>query len=266
MDPMQEQYTNRYSALAQRSNMKSCHTVEEGSPKQDQIPARNASGRYFLQATNEGSIEQARSRNVYPGEESYADALRKKHVLNGQQIQQQQQQIQYQQQPVERWQGSNFPENGGQTRNQNSRTGRQKPSVTIIGDSMLRNVKKKDINDEAKNVRCYVKSFSGAKVEDMKSHLQPTINLKPDGIIMIFGTNNLRTDDPKEIAENMIELAKSTACQIEHVAVGGIVTRADSFFLDNKRKEVNLILEDHLAKVGIPYINQDNIKHNRLDN
>ena len=64
--------------------------------------------------------------------------------------------------------------------------------MTIIGDSILRNVKKKDINDEVKNVRCYVKSFSGAKVEDMESYLPPTINLKPDGIVFMFGTNNLR--------------------------------------------------------------------------
>eukprot|EP00794_Sanderia_malayensis_P010192 gene10192-11239_t len=89
---------------------------------------------------------------------------------------------------------------------------------------MLRNVKKKDVSDEAKSVRCYVKSFPGAKVEDMKSYLQPTINLKPDGIIMMFGTNNLGNDDPKEIAGNIIELAKSTARQIEHVAVGESVS------------------------------------------
>ena len=59
--------------------------------------------------------------------------------------------------------------------------------MTIIGDSMLRSVKKKDIKDEVKNVRCYIKSFSGAKVEDMESYLQPTINLKPDGIVFMLG-------------------------------------------------------------------------------
>ena len=263
-DPMQEQYKNRYSALAQRSNLQAWNTFEEGGPKRDQTQPSNTFGGYSLiQASNEGSIEK-RPPNVYQGEASYADALRKKPALNEQQFQQRKQ-IQNQQQPAERWQGSNFPESDGQTRNQNARIGHQKPSVTIIGDSVLGNVKKKDINDEAKNVRCYVKSFPGAKVEDMKSYLQPTINLKPDGIIMMFGTNNLRTDDPKEIAGNIIEMAKSTARQIEHVAVGGIVTRADSFHLDNKRKEVNLILEEHLAQVGIPYISQDNIKHSHLD-
>ena len=51
----------------------------------------------------------------------------------------------------------------------------------------------------------------------------------------MFGTNNLRTDSPKQIAENTIGLAKTTASQIEHVAVSGIVTRADSLQLNNKR-------------------------------
>ena len=93
----------------------------------------------------------------------------------------------------------------GRKRDLNVKSGWQKPSVTIIGDSMLRNVKKKDINDEVKNVRCYIKSFSGAKVEDMESYSQPTINLKPDGIDFMFGTNNLRTDSPKQIAENIMD-------------------------------------------------------------
>ena len=137
--------------------------------------------------------------------------------------------------------------------------------MTIISDSMLQNVKKKDINDEVKNVRCYVESFSGAKVEDMESYLQPTINLKSDGIVFIFGTNNLITDSPKQIAENIIGLAETTASQIEHVAVSGIVTRADSFQLDDKRKELNTILEEKLTRIGIPYINQDNMEHSHLD-
>ena len=152
-----------------------------------------------------------------------------------------------------------------QKRNRKVKSSWQKPCVTIIADSMLRNVKKKDINDEARNARCYVKSFSGAKVEDMKSYLQPTIKLKPDGIVFMVGTNNLRTDSPKQIAGNIIELAKTTASQIEHVAVSGIVTRADSHQLDNKRKGLNSILEKQLARIGIPYINQDNMNHSHLD-
>ena len=60
-------------------------------------------------------------------------------------------------------------------------------------------------------------------------------------------------------------MTKTTASQIEHVAVSGIVTRADSFQLDNKRKEVHSILEEKLTRIGIPYINQDTMKHSHLD-
>lgn len=69
----------------------------------------------------------------------------------------------------------------------------------------------------------------------MESYLQPTINMKPDGIVFMFGMNKLRTDSSKQIAENIIKLAKSIASQFEHVAVSGIVMRADSFILRERR-------------------------------
>ena len=40
----------------------------------------------------------------------------------------------------------------------------------------------------------------------MVSYLNPLINRKPDHILLHVGTNNLATDSPQEIAENIVAL------------------------------------------------------------
>ena len=45
-----------------------------------------------------------------------------------------------------------------------------------------------------------VKHFSGAKTKDMKSYVIPTVEQKPDNIILHTGTNDVKTiDTPEEI-------------------------------------------------------------------
>ena len=45
-----------------------------------------------------------------------------------------------------------------------------------------------------------LKHFNGAKAKDMKSYVIPTVEKKPDNIILNIGTNNLENiDTPEEI-------------------------------------------------------------------
>ena len=54
----------------------------------------------------------------------------------------------------------------------------------------------------------YVKSYSGANVNDMKSHVVPALNRAPQKIILHCGTNDLASkQNPAEIANNIVELA-----------------------------------------------------------
>ena len=60
----------------------------------------------------------------------------------------------------------------------------------------------------SRNKTVKVNSFPGATTEDMASYLNPLINRKPDHILLRVGTNNLATDSPQEIAENIVALTK----------------------------------------------------------
>ena len=53
-----------------------------------------------------------------------------------------------------------------------------------------------------------VKYFSGAKTKDIKSYVIPTVEQKPDNIILHTGTNDLKTiDTPEEITMEILNLA-----------------------------------------------------------
>eukprot|EP00112_Aurelia_sp_Birch-Aquarium-sp1_P010451 Seg2230.3 transcript_id=Seg2230.3/GoldUCD/mRNA.D3Y31 product="hypothetical protein" protein_id=Seg2230.3/GoldUCD/D3Y31 len=141
----------------------------------------------------------------------------------------------------------------------------RKPNVTIVSDSMLRKVNKQDINNEVPDLQCNIKSFPGARVEHMRSYVQPTIEIKPAGLIIMCGTNNLKSDTSEQIAERMIDLAVHASHHIENVAVSSIVMRTDSSHLDNKRKQVNALLETNLKHLGVAFIKHDNINESHLD-
>ena len=149
--------------------------------------------------------------------------------------------------------------------NQNRAFSQRKPNVTIVSDSMLRRVNRQDINNEVPDLQCHIKFFSGARVEHMKSYMQPTIEMKPAGLIIMCGTNNLKTDTSEQIAEGIIDLAMHASHHIDYVAVSGIVMRTDSSYLDNKRKQVNALLETNLKHLGVPFIKHDNINESHLD-
>ena len=52
-----------------------------------------------------------------------------------------------------------------------------------------------------------IKSFSGSRVEDMEDYLKPLIHKEPDELILHMGTNNIRNDDPREVAEGIVNVA-----------------------------------------------------------
>ena len=183
--------------------------------------------------------EQRRRRNVYPGEHSYAEAVQN-------------------QPPASRFEATT-------NRPNQTRESQRKPNITIVSDSMLRRVNRQDVNNEVPDLQCHIKFFSGARVEHMKSYMQPTIDMKPDGLIIMCGTNNLKTDTSEQIAEGIIDLAVHASHDIEYVAVSSIVMRTDSSYLNKKRKQVNALLETNLKHLGVPFIKHDNINESHLD-
>ena len=142
----------------------------------------------------------------------------------------------------------------------------QKPKFIIVGDSMTKKIRRKEINDEARNYHVLVKSFPGATVEKMKFYLEPEIMSHPEGVIIHCGTNNLRNESPESVANKIVDLAMETKKRTQHVAVSGLVLRTDSKELDAKRAKVNTLLERYLERLPVDYIMHENILSKHLDN
>ena len=54
------------------------------------------------------------------------------------------------------------------------------------------------------NDRVTSKSFSGAKCKDMKHYIMPTLEKKPDEIILHVGTNDLKSSSAKTIVKDIV--------------------------------------------------------------
>ena len=115
-------------------------------------------------------------------------------------------------------------QNGMQTETTKAQSfGRRKPTVAFIGDSILRRIRKQEINKNVINYYTVLKTFLGATVEDMKSYMVPTLNKKPDGLIIHCGTNNLRTDRPEETAKKISNVALAASPTVRSVVVSSIL-------------------------------------------
>ena len=104
----------------------------------------------------------------------------------------------------------------------------------------------------------YVKSFSGANVNDMKSHVVPTLNRAPQKIILHCGTNDLSSKQtPAEIASNIVALATEMKDEENEILVSGLVSRNDE--LNGKAIEVNKFLSRKCSFQNITFIDNSNI-------
>ena len=85
--------------------------------------------------------------------------------------------------------------------------------VMVVGDSHVKRIRRNLFNNSFENARSYLKSFSGAKTEDMKHYIIPSLNEQnPDVIVIHVGGNdiNFRNKDninEKELAKNIINVA-----------------------------------------------------------
>ena len=115
----------------------------------------------------------------------------------------------------------------------------------------------------SRNKSVKVNSFPGATTEDMVSYPpNPLINRKPDHILLHVGTNNLATDSPQQIAENIVALTKLITDRGIECSVSEILKRND--YLSLVGEEVNLILRNILPD-NVKLICNDSIEHNHLN-
>ena len=136
--------------------------------------------------------------------------------------------------------------------------------VTICGDSIIKNIYGYDINKSVANTKTYVKSNSGATVEDMKDYVKPSLRHNPDLFIIHCGTNDLRSRSIEEVATDVVGLAVDARNDENEVAVSSLTIRNDK--LEEKRIQVNDLLKRMCKDAKIGYVDHSNIKKTHLNN
>ena len=123
---------------------------------------------------------------------------------------------------------------------QNTSGRKGKPSIFIMGDSMVKKLNGYLLAKKNKHKGIVkVRPFTTAKVSCMQDHVKPTIrDINPQQIILHVRTNDLKAErTASQIAESIIDLSISLRKNGNMIAVSGIVTRLDE--LNNKAVEVN---------------------------
>ena len=141
---------------------------------------------------------------------------------------------------------------------------RKKPnerSITIIGDSMVKDVDpfelRKKINN--KNTKVYRHNFNGATINAMKHHSIPVMEFEPDLAILHVGTNSLRSGDVEnKIAEDILCLANGMKKDTNEIIVSSIITRRDEY--KEKAEKVNDYLQIKCKQINMPFIRHTNIR------
>eukprot|EP00111_Clytia_hemisphaerica_P008186 TCONS_00023863-protein len=114
-----------------------------------------------------------------------------------------------------------------------------------------------------KSNKVVVKTFPGAKVDCMKHYIKPTLDKKPDAVIIHCGTNDLKLKEPEDIAENIIGLTKMVSEESKEtcILVSGIIPRGDD--LNRNVKKVNEILQKKCNECNVGFIDNENIDPER---
>ena len=101
------------------------------------------------------------------------------------------------------------------------------PTTVVIGDSIIRNIQGWQLGKEVGH-RVVVKSFAGATTSDMSHYVKPTLDKKPNQIILHAGTNDIGKLSPSEIADNIVNLAREIESSTDaQVIISELVTRSD---------------------------------------
>ena len=140
----------------------------------------------------------------------------------------------------------------------------QKERTTLlIGDSMISRIPGKDLG-KAVGHRVIVKPFSGATTMAMNHYLKPNLEYSPNEVILHIGTNDLKTKEPKAVAESIVDLARQIegTCDTT-VTLSELVCRKDK--LDQAVKTANKHLKKFCHQNGWKLIHHENISHSGLN-
>ena len=141
--------------------------------------------------------------------------------------------------------------------------------VLFLGDSHLRRINKNRLNNSFKNAKCVIKSFSGAKIDDLQHYSIPPLEKeKPDIDVIHVGSNNVTYDnlgdDPNVIAEKIIQIGqRCIAYGVKDVIISSIFVKHSlklSAFIRKINDELRLLCE----LCNFKFVSNDNIIRKHL--
>ena len=185
----------------------------------------------------------------------------------------------------------NPEQNSHYLRNNLTATGTKKTkrNILIIGDSIIKRVDHRFMNNNLSCGRAFIKSFPGATVKQLEHYIIPhLLERSPDAVVIHVGTNDIRPRDSRhvksslEIANHVISVAKK--CKeygVTDVFVSGITCRSvdrdmkkvldtnchimnqcnsENFhFISNNNIQLENLFEDgiHLGESGLRILNEN---------
>ena len=154
-----------------------------------------------------------------------------------------------------------------------SKSGRK---VFLLGDSMVKRILGGNISRRLTKGRAFVRSYVGATCEEIAYHGIPDLSKgNVDILVLTMGQNNVGrrydrdgseiNETAEEIAEKMIDVTKKLrdAYAINNVFLCTLTPRKEDG-LNNKVREINLLLRSKVKDSGIDLIEQENITEKHL--
>ena len=157
---------------------------------------------------------------------------------------------------------------GPSNSNESSRDSqRSQPRIVILGDSMLKHLDTKRMQNGLKKGKVTIKTFPGAGIEQMKHYAVPTLITKPKTLIFHVGTNDLHNKTPEDLINAMNDLGETIHRQNNDLELiwSEIITRTDDPNLAEKVNVVNAELAKLCADKGWGLIKHNNIKGSLLN-
>ena len=117
----------------------------------------------------------------------------------------------------------------------------------MVGDSIVKSIDPRGLSKKCKSL---VKSYSGARCEDMLDFVKPVARRRPKRIIIHSGTNDLRSNEANHVVEQLIDISKVVKSILPgtDISFSSIVKRSDATSLNGKIHNVNVLIEKNSAQ------------------
>ena len=143
---------------------------------------------------------------------------------------------------------------------------RLKKDAAIVGDSMIKFIDARKLR-HGTNLKISVKTFPGARTEDMMHYVKPTLNKQPSQLIVHVGTNDLSSKSPTEIVKSISVLGDAIKTENPKIDLtfSEVITRNDGKALADKVNLVNEHLNKLCTQRNWGLISHKNIKNIHLN-